>query len=120
VSQDPSLVSFAVANTSATWLVLRRSPHLGLSVLADHHDRACRQLAGPAEDRFTGLGTSATPEGALLLEEAVASFDCTVHEEVLAGDHTIVLLRLHGVSDPGHNHPLVFHRSGFGRLADSA
>ena len=84
-------------------------------MLADRHDRACRQLAGPAQ-RAAGPGTetSTTPEGAVLLDEAVVSFDCTVHQEVVAGDHTIVLLRLHGVSDPGRDHPLVFHRSGFG------
>ncbi len=35
------------ATSSKTWPVLRRADHLGVTILADHHDEACRQLAGP-------------------------------------------------------------------------
>jgi flavin reductase (DIM6/NTAB) family NADH-FMN oxidoreductase RutF len=119
VSLEPALVCFSVANTSATWPVLRQSPHVGLSVLADHHGEVCRQLAGPAEHRFDALGASTSPDGAVLLEDAVATFDCTVYREVAAGDHTIVLLELHAV-EHSEALPLVFHRSTFGRLAASA
>ena len=38
-----------------------------------------------------------------------------MHEEIEAGDHTIVLLQLHEVSQ-GAGSPLVFHRSRFTRL----
>ena len=40
---------------------------------------------------------SATDEGAVTLDEGLARFDCTIYREVEAGDHTIVLLRLHAV-----------------------
>jgi len=117
VSLEPALVSFSVANTSSTWPMLRRSAHLGLSVLADHHDRAARQLAGPADHRFDGLRTTLRDGGAVVLDDAVAMFDCTVSQEVEAGDHTIVVLHLHAVQEPLSDvPPLVYHRSGFGRL----
>ena len=118
VSFEPALVSFSVANTSSTWPLLRTSEHLGLSVLADHHDEVCRQLAGPAEHRFDGLRTTLRDGGAVVLDDAVATFDCTIFQEVEAGDHTLVLLQLHAVEEPGSDLlPLVFHRSAFGRLA---
>ncbi len=85
VSLEPALVSFSVANGSATWPVLRSAGHLGLSVLADHHDAVCTRLAGPAEHRFDGLDLHTTADGAVLLEDAVAAFDCTVHREIEAG-----------------------------------
>ena len=116
VSLEPALVSFSVANTSSTWPVLRRAGHLGLSVLADHHGDVCTQLAGPADRRFDGLELHTTDEGAVLLDGAAATFDCTIHREVEAGDHTLVLLRLHAVEDLGGVSPLVFHRSGFSRI----
>ena len=116
VSLEPALVSFSVANTSSTWPVLRRAGHLGLSVLADHHGDVCTQLAGPADRRFDGLELHTTDEGAVLLDGAAATFDCTIHREVAAGDHTLVLLRLHAVKDLGGVSPLVFHRSGFSRI----
>lgn len=117
VSLEPALVSFCIANHSATWPVLRRAHRLGVSVLADHQGGVCRQLSGPASGRFAGLPLHRTDDGAVLLEDAVAAFDCSIFREVRAGDHTVVLLRLHGVADSDERSPLVFHRSGFGRLA---
>ncbi len=121
VSLDPPLVSFSIANTSKTWPDLRRSEHLGVTILADHHGDVCRQLAGAVEHRFDGIPVSASADGAVTLDEGLARFDCTIYREVEAGDHTIVLLRLHAVehvtAEAGAGLPLVFHRSGFGRLA---
>ncbi len=117
VSLDPPLVSFSVARTSKTWPVLRRAGRLGVTVLADHHGEVCRQLAGPAAGRFAGVATRATAEGAVLLDDGLARFDCSIHEEVPAGDHVLVLLRLHAVEHVETSLPLVFHRSTFGRLS---
>lgn len=116
VSLSPALVAFSVATTSSTWPALRSGDHLGLSVLASHHDQACRRLAGPPAERFTGLSTRTTERGALLLDDAVATFECSIEREIEAGDHIMVLLRLHAVEDGGAGSPLVFHRSGFERL----
>jgi flavin reductase (DIM6/NTAB) family NADH-FMN oxidoreductase RutF len=120
VSLDPPLVSINLATTSKTWPDLRRSAHLGVTVLADHHDVVCRQLAGPVEHRFDDVAWSATAEGAVTLDDGLAQFDCTIYREVEAGDHVLVLLELHAVRHVDHASaaaPLVFHRSGFGRLA---
>jgi flavin reductase (DIM6/NTAB) family NADH-FMN oxidoreductase RutF len=116
VSLDPPLVSFSIAKTSKTWPDLRQATHLGITVLAEHHSDVCRQLAGPVSDRFTDIPFSASLEGAVTLDEGLARFDCTIYREVEAGDHLVVLLQLHAV-DHSLGQPLVFHRSGFGRLA---
>jgi flavin reductase (DIM6/NTAB) family NADH-FMN oxidoreductase RutF len=121
VSLDPPLVSLSVANASRTWPDLRRAARLGVTVLADHHRGAARQLAGPAAGRFAGLALALTEAGAVTLADGLARFDTTIYREVEAGDHTIVLLRLQAVehgddTPPGGTLPLVFHRSGFGRL----
>lgn len=118
VSLDPPLVSFSVANSSRTWPELRRARRLGVTVLADHHSAAARQLAGPAARRFEGLDVVSGADGAVTLADGLAQFDTTIYREVEAGDHTIVLLRLHAVAHADHSQPLVFHRSAFGRLQD--
>ena len=120
VSLDPPLVSFSVAGTSKTWPDLRRAAHLGVTVLADHHGEVCRQLAGPVDHRFDGIAVKASDQGAVTLDEGLARFDCTVYREVEAGDHVIVLLQLHAVEHPETGSPLIFHRSGFGRLAQAS
>ena len=55
----------------------------------------------------------------MTLDEGLARFDCTIHREVEAGDHTIVLLRLHAVEHSDTSLPLVFHRSAFGPINDA-
>lgn len=123
VSLDPPLVSVNLANTSRTWPNLRRSPRLGVTVLANHQEIVCRQLAGPVEHRFDNVPHSISPAGAVTLDDGLAQFDCTIHREVAAGDHVLVLLRLHAVDhvDPTRGaNPLVFHRSTFGKLDQSA
>ncbi|MCR1784937.1 flavin reductase family protein [Nocardioides carbamazepini] len=119
VSIDPPLVSVNIAVSSKTWPDLKRAPHLGVTILADHHASVCRQLAGPVETRFAGVAHSVTDDGALLLDDGLARFDCTVYREVEAGDHVLVLLELHAVDHVEQGAalaPLVFHRSGFSRL----
>lgn len=115
VSLRPPLVSISIATTSKTWPELRQAAHLGVTVLAEHQDVVCRKLAGPVGDRFTGLPVTITSDAAVLLDEGLAHFDCTIYREVEAGDHVLVLLRLHSA---GHiaGQPLVFHRSAFTRL----
>jgi len=123
VSLDPPLVSINLAAASKTWPDLRRSSHLGVTILADHHDVVCRQLAGPVESRFDDVPWTATSEGAVTLDEGLAQFDCTIYQEVEAGDHVLVLLELHSVHHVDHEAagaPLVFHRSAFGRMASPA
>ena len=121
VSLDPPLVSFSIANASKTWPDLRRAGHLGVTILAEHHSAVARQLAGAVERRFDGLTLTTTGDGAVTLDDGLAHFDTTIFHEVLAGDHTIVLLELHSARHGGQAEPspLVFHRSRFSRLYNS-
>ncbi|MEV4604009.1 flavin reductase family protein [Amycolatopsis sp. NPDC049253] len=75
----------------STWPALRRAPHLGV----------------------TGLSLTTTAHGAITLDDGVAWFDTTIECAVAAGDHTLVLLRLHSAAHAEDAAPLVFHRSGF-------
>ncbi|MFJ3669864.1 flavin reductase family protein [Streptomyces sp. NPDC090106] len=109
VSLDPPMVSVCVQGTSATWPRLRRLGRLGLSVLAEGQDAVARSLAARGVDRFAGVDWTLTGEGAVLVDGAVAWLDCEVEREMLAGDHLIVLLRIHSLSGDPHRPPLVFH-----------
>lgn len=116
VSIDPPLVSFSIRTASKTWPDLRRATHLGVTILADHHGPLARQLAGDPEHRFDDVAVAVGEGGGLTLPDGVAQFDTTIYREVEAGDHTIIVLRLHGVRNEGEAQPLVFHRSRFDSL----
>lgn len=116
VSLDPPLVSLCVQNESTTWPKLRNAPVIGVSVFAHDQDAECKQLAGPAETRFTGLALDTTDDGALFIGGAVAQLSCTIYNEIPAGDHSLVLLKVNALrADPVHE-PLVFHASTFRAL----
>nr|WP_202927358.1 flavin reductase family protein [Gordonia desulfuricans] len=124
VSMDPPLVSVCVQNTSTTWPRLRASRALGVSVFSADQSELCRQMAGPAEHRFDGIdpfgpdaGTrTGVDDGALFVPQAAAHLLCTVAQEVPAGDHVVVLLRIEALRSDPDIEPLVFHASSFRAL----
>ena len=116
VSLDPPLVSICIMNGSRRWSQLRQVPRVGLSFLGDRQQRVCDQLAGQSAHGLDWLDVSSTPEGAVLLREATAWLDCSLHDEVDAGDHTIALLRVQALHARPSQAPLVFHNSRFHRL----
>lgn len=117
VSIDPPLVSICVQNRSTTWPRLRTLPRLGLSVLAQNHADAAISLSRKVGDRFAGVSWASSPAGAVFVDDASAWWDCRVHTEVPAGDHTIVLLEICALGAAPGTPPLVFHGSRFCRLA---
>mgnify|MGYP002621489731 CR=1 FL=1 len=119
VSIDPPLVSFCVQNTSETWPKLRDLPALGISVLGESHDKAARTLAAKTGDRFAGLQTVSTERGAVFIEGTSVWLETSIDQQVLAGDHTIVVLRIHDLKVNDEVPPIVFHRSTFRRLASA-
>jgi len=117
VSLDPPLVSVCVSRTSRTWPVLRRAARLGVSVLSHEQEETSRSLAAPGADRFAGLAWHSSRDGAVLLKGVSAWLDCSVEREIRAGDHKIVLLRVHRLGTDPEVAPLVFHGSRYRRLA---
>lgn len=116
VSLDPPLVSFCVQNSSTTWPKLKDRPRLGISVLGESHDAAARTLAAKTGDRFAGLETHSSGGGAVFIHGTSVWLESAIEQEVLAGDHTIVVLRVHDITVHEDVAPIVFHRSAFKRL----
>ncbi len=116
VSLDPPLVSFCVQNTSTTWPKLVDLPFLGISVLGEAHDAAAKTLAAKTGDRFAGLQTKSSDRGAVFVHGTSVWLESAIEQQVVAGDHTIVVLRVHDITvhdDPEFQAPIVFHRSTF-------
>lgn len=116
VSLDPPLVSFCVQNTSETWPKIKAVPVLGISVLGEAHDAAARTLAAKTGDRFAGLQTASSDAGAVFVAGTSVWLESVIEQEVPAGDHTIVILRIREITVHDAVSPIVFHRSGFRRL----
>ena len=118
ISLEPPLVSVAMAETSTTWPTLRRMPRVGVSLLSHSQADTCRTLAAKGRDRFADLRWSSTVgSSAVFVDGAAAALDCELFQEFPAGDHGIVLLRIGSIGVADGREPLIFHGSGFRRLA---
>ncbi|MCV7410627.1 flavin reductase [Mycobacterium florentinum] len=120
VSIAPPLVSVCMQISSTTWPKLRQLPRLGVSMLARHQHNACRALSVNDGDRFTDVPWDASENGAVFVNEATAWLDCSVDDEVAAGDHVIALLAIHGLRADPDQDPLVFHLSRFRQLTPTS
>lgn len=116
VSLDPPLVSFCIQNDSRTWLQLKDLPAVGISVLGESHDAIATALAAKTSDKFAGLETASSPSGAVFVKGTSVWLDSVVEQVVPAGDHLIVILRIHEITMHDDVPPIVFHRSIFRRL----
>ena len=117
VSLDPPLVSVCVQKGSATWSKLRVLPRLGISFLGEAHDATARQLSARAANRFEGIDWQQTGDGAIFILGATVWLDCSIEQEIPAGDHELILFRLHRLTTHPRVGPLIFHGSKFHLLS---
>ncbi|MEU7630285.1 flavin reductase family protein [Nocardia sp. NPDC049220] len=116
VSLDPPLVSFCVQNSSETWPKLAAASHLGLSLLGTDQQAAARSLGTRDGDRFRDVDLYRGSGAAVFIEGASAWIEGVPEATVPAGDHAVVILRVHRIATRAGADPLVFHGSRFRRL----
>ena len=119
VSLDPPLVSFCVQNSSSTWPRLSEASHLGLSLLGTGQQQVARSLSSRNGDRFAGLELHRGSGTAVFIQGASAWVEGTPEAQVPAGDHTVVILRIHRLTTSAASEPLIFHGSEFRLLRAS-
>jgi flavin reductase (DIM6/NTAB) family NADH-FMN oxidoreductase RutF len=113
VSLRPPLVSFCPARRSLTWRRLRAAPSFAVNVLGARHAAFARQAAEPGTDRFVGARADRGLGGAPVLRDAIAVIECVTEAEHAAGDHWIVVGRVHALRMSGGD-PLVYFADRFG------
>ncbi|MDX6372144.1 MAG: hypothetical protein QOD98_1132 [Nocardioidaceae bacterium] len=121
VSIEPPLVLCAIQNASATWPLLRRSPTIGISVLAEDQGPLGLQIGSKnRHDRFADVPLRTAGSEARFIAGAPVWFECDIYAEHPAGDHAVVLLRVLALGADPALRPLIFHGSTFRQLVQPA
>ena len=118
VSLDPPLVLFCAAKSSSTWPRIQRAGHFMVNVLDEHQAHISLLFAQKGADRFGQIAWSATDRGPVL-HDVHAWLDCTIETEHEAGDHVIVVGRVHELALAADAGPLLFYQGRYGRLLGS-
>jgi 3-hydroxy-9,10-secoandrosta-1,3,5(10)-triene-9,17-dione monooxygenase reductase component len=117
LSLTPPLILFCPSLTSTTWPRIAEVGEFCVNMLADSQRELARRFGVSRPDKFAGVGWSAAPSGAPILDGALTWAGCTVQAVHEAGDHFIVLglVTELGECEPGQ--PLLFYRGRFATAA---
>jgi 3-hydroxy-9,10-secoandrosta-1,3,5(10)-triene-9,17-dione monooxygenase reductase component len=116
LSMDPPLVAIAPGRSSTSWPRVAEAGAFCVNVLANDQELVCRGFAVPGADKFAGVSWSLTANGSPRIEGVLAWLDCTIERVDQAGDHYLVVGRVHDLGSSTGD-PLLFYRSGFGTFS---
>jgi flavin reductase (DIM6/NTAB) family NADH-FMN oxidoreductase RutF len=116
LSLDPALVVLAPAKSSTSWPKIAEAGWFCVNILESRQEALCRSFAASGTDKFEGVGWSPARSGAPVLDGSLAWIDCELELVHDAGDHELVLGRVHDLG-VGEGSPLLFYRGGFGGFA---
>jgi 3-hydroxy-9,10-secoandrosta-1,3,5(10)-triene-9,17-dione monooxygenase reductase component len=108
VSLEPPLIAICPSRHSFTWSRMRRCGRFGVNVLGTEHAEYVRQAAHAGADRFIGINHVLSESGVPRILSAIAFLECEPVAEHVAGDHWIVLARVHDLLADHRREPLVF------------
>ncbi|GAA0935463.1 flavin reductase family protein [Pseudonocardia zijingensis] len=118
VSMDPPLVLVCLARTAECHPVFTRAPRWVVHVIRPEHADLALRFATRGADKFAAAGFRADEHGLPVLGNACVTLDCTAHQRLDGGDHTILLGRVEHTR-LGDAEPAVYFRRRFHTLTSS-
>ena len=125
VSMDPPLLLVSLGGRTKSALTIREEGRFGVSILGANSVEVARFGSAPGQPKFIpqfcGLDAE-HPIASPGVMGALAHVDCTVENEVLAGDHVLFVGRVERVSDAATERvwdsPLVYYRRDYYSLGN--
>ena len=116
VSLNPPLVQVCVDRTASMHDAIMTAERFGVSILAADQEALSRRFSQvDSSHRFDGIGYERGESGVVLLLDALAHLECTVHARHEAGDHTIIVGEVER-AEARDARPLLYYRGGYAQL----
>ncbi|WP_321796086.1 flavin reductase family protein [Caballeronia sp. J97] len=117
VSLDPPLLLVCIGKGAASYPTFQEAGHFAVNLLHDGQTDVSNLFASKSPDKFSDVGHDTVHTGAPVLTDCLTWFDCSVHDRVDAGDHAILIGRIHafGTSPAA---PLGFCRGRYAHVKD--
>ena len=115
LSLDPPLVLVCIDRAAALWNTFQGADRFAVNILASTQEALSRRFSAKESDRFDGVGFTRGNNGVALLDDTLASVECTITTRIEQGDHTILV----GHVESGNARdlqPLLYYRGGYASL----
>ncbi len=114
LSLEPPMVLFCPTKQSRTWAAIEAAGRFCVNVLAEQQRAVCARFGSREPDKFAEIGWSTSDLKLPLLDDALATIQCTVASVVDGGDHYIVIGRVAALSESTDSgRPLLFYRGQY-------
>lgn len=122
VSAEPPLLLVCVDVGSRTLHALRHTGRFVVNFMSDRGAELCARFASKADDKFDEVrwdpGLGGLP---LLARDALAYAECSIEEELEAGDHVVLIGLVESGRPPDPNSvPILYYRRTYGTTPVSA
>ena len=114
VSLDPPLVAFYPDKRSSSFPMIREAGRFGVQILSAEQESVCRAFAVSGGDKFASIDWQLSDRGTPRIHGVVAWLECEIEAVHDAGDHYLVLGRVHDLDVGRPAIPLVFFQGGYG------
>jgi flavin reductase (DIM6/NTAB) family NADH-FMN oxidoreductase RutF/pimeloyl-ACP methyl ester carboxylesterase len=112
VSLEPPLVLVCIAKKALGHQAFSTSKGFAINILSEDQKAASGIFASKAADKFASVAWQPGQTGNPLIEGSVAVFDCGMEQLVDAGDHSILIGRVHDFTHNGAQ-PLGYCRGAY-------
>ena len=116
LSLAPPLILLCVDHAASVAPVLCVAERFAVNILAEDQEGHSRRFAEHEVDRFDGIPFARGLHGLALLDGALGHLECHTVARHPGGDHTIIVGEVDR-AETFDRPPLLFFRSGYGRLA---
>jgi flavin reductase (DIM6/NTAB) family NADH-FMN oxidoreductase RutF len=120
VSLEPPLVLFSLRKASSLLPTFIEAGSFAINILSQSQDVLSGRFASSRiADKFEGVAWRRGPLGTPLIDDCLASFECSVHARHEAGDHEIFIGEVRHMAPGAPDHALVFYKGAYMMLAQS-
>ncbi|MET9488282.1 3-hydroxy-9,10-secoandrosta-1,3,5(10)-triene-9,17-dione monooxygenase reductase subunit [Nocardia sp. NPDC006630] len=114
LSLEPPLVLFCPTKASKSWAAIEANGKFCVNILAEEQQPVCARFGSREPDKFAGVPWRTSDLELPLLDDALATIECTVDQVIDGGDHYIVIGRVQALSESTDSgRPLLFYRGQY-------
>lgn len=113
ISFDPPLILVSLANGVPTVASVLARSAFGVSILGVDQQRLSDRFAGDEEGRFEHVPYDAGRDGAVTIQGAIGTLECSLERQMDLGDHTVLVGEVRAATFR-EGRPLLYYRGKYG------